>query len=400
MSRQRRPIPQGVAWLTVAGLIGAASSFLFWLIAARRTTIETVGHATVVVLVASVVNAVTSFGFTVGLLRAKAKSGLSQYTVVVASVMSLGGSLIASAMTSAVWADSSLQAAGMSRLLLFLYLGGLSGSLAVSTLIDTLAVGYDVAMLAVLRNGAVLVVRLLIVALVPDITVGGLVFVFLIPLLFSTVVSLPWLLSRATLQQTDRQQTFSALRESILAWPTSLIFSGLSLALPLVVALVVGPARGAVFYLLWNIALMSNSLVGAATSLGLGHGHSDVEADGLSRRSQGLLLVVSLMMSVGGVIAVYVFGSDYVRFGRNAAPLIGLGLIPYGYLQYHVLRLRRAGQHGRAAFATGAVLFVMITALTSYRPQSLAVVAFMWCGASLAGAVLSRPRREHKSAIA
>ena len=105
-------------------------------------------------------------------------------------------------------------------------------------------------------------------------------------------------------------------------------------------------------------------------------------------------------MAVGGVIAVYVFGSDYVRFGRNAAPLIGLGLVPYGYLQYHVLRLRRADQHGRAAFATGAVLFVMITALTSYRPQSLAVVGFIWCGASLAGAVLSRPRRELNSAIA
>lgn len=395
VKRLRALLPEGVATLTLAGLIGAASSFLFWLIAARRAELNSVGRATVVVLVGSVINAVTSFGLNVGLLRAKSRTELGRVTVVSGVALSVFGSIAMSAIVGWLWPRASLAAAGVTRWALLLELVALSGSLAVSILVDTLAASYGLARLPILRNVGVLIVRLLVVLTYRELTVGSMVAIFALPLLVSVVATLPWFMHRAGLRPGTRHEATEAIRESLAAWPTSLVFSGVSLALPLVVAVTVGPERAAVFYLLWNVALLFNSLIGAATSLGLSHTViRDPESSvALSAQERVSVFLVAVCMAVGGALATYVFGPRYVDLGLSSVPLIALGLIPYGYLQYYVLDLRRLGRHGKAAFATSVVLFVMLVGLVILQPDSLLVVSFVWCVASGIGMSAARARK-------
>ena len=396
LARVRKSLPDGVASLTLAGLIGAASSFLFWLVAARRAEIEVVGRATTVVLVGSAVNAVTSFGLTIGLLRAKSRSELGLSTVVSAMLLSLLGSVLFSAVVGGLWPSDSLIAHETSRLTLMVELVALSGGLALSVLIDTLASSYGVVRLPIVRNVVVLIARLVAVFACHRLTVGSLVLIFMLPLVASVLLAFPWFMRGVSFPHGTRRGTIAAIRESLTAWPASLVFSAVSMVLPLLVVLVVGPAKGAVFYLLWNIALLCNSLIGAVTSLGLGAtDEPTIEmSTRTSSRDRKTIVLVSIATAAGGVGATYVFGRHYVDLGLTAAPFVGLGFLPYGFMQYDVMRLRRDGRHGHAAIATSTVVLVMIMGLVVLRPQSLLVVSLIWCLASVIGTCVSRGRRD------
>lgn len=384
----RKVALNAVTSLTLAGLIGAASSFIFWFISAHRAPISAVGHATVVVLVASVVNAVTSFGLTVGLLRAKARGALSRRSVLIAVGISFIGSIAASAVACAYWNSDSLHDAGLTRLGIFISVAILSGTLAVSTLLDTLASSSDQLYFAPLRNLGVLILRTLFVLIIPELTVPSLVLSFYAPLAISTALALPRYLSRTTFSQSKHGDVRTIVRESFGAWPASLVFSGIGLGLPLVVALVVGPGGGATFYLMWNVALLSNSLIGAATSLGLAKLSEEEKISSLGLNSHLMIWLSGVAVAGFGILAVLAFGSQYANLGLSAAPLVGLGFIPYGYLQYGVMGLRRQGRHGSAAIATSVVLVTMILLLLTAHSNELNVVALYWCVASSSGLIV------------
>lgn len=392
--RIRQLLTGEVASLTGAGLVGAASTFLFWLVAARRTPLLLVGHTTTVVVVGSVINAVSSFGLTVGLLREKVHGGLARSTLRAGYLLSVIGSAVVSAVALAVWPSSARETLGLSSSMLFAHLVALSVGLAVSVLTDTLAAGFGMPRLAIVRNVVVVVLRTLAVLTMDQITCSRLLVAFWLPAIVTTVCAIPLLWRRGDFLQVSTVSSRRALDESLRAWPTSLIFNALAMLPPLVVAVVSGPARGAVFYLLWNTALLANSLIGAWTSLGLREGGTTSHrwTRVMSIVEIGVVFAVAVVTGILGVAAVIAYGANYRAIGLAAAPLVALGVLPFGVLQFRVLALRRHGQHQRAALVTALLLTFWMVGLLVARPTSLVEVALWWCGAGIFSIAVSSPR--------
>ncbi len=392
--RLRRLLSGEVASLTAAGLVGAISTFVFWLVAARRAPLLLIGHTTSVVVAGSVINAVSSFGLTVGLLREKAHGGLHRSTLRAGMVLSTTGSAVVSVVALALWPSSSLDALHLTSPTLYVHLFGLSGGLALSVVIDTVAAGFGLPRLAIVRNLTVLVLRIVTVLTLHDLTCSHLLYAFWLPMVVTTLCALPVLWRRGDLHPTATESPRRALRESFRAWPTSLVFNAVAMVPPLVVTVVNGPADGAVFYLLWNTALLANSLIGAWTSLGLRENSPLPQ-----RRSRVMSILemavvwgVATVTAVVGIVAVVAYGAEYRQLGLAAAPLIGLGIVPYGILQFRVLALRRHGQHRRAAMMTASLLTLWMVGLLIVHPTSLVDVALWWCGAGVVALIVSSPR--------
>ena len=357
----------GASALTLAGLLGAASAFLYWLIVAHTSTSVVLGRSATIVLAGSLVNAVTSFGLTVGLLRQNALEQANRRSVALAVILSVLGSAAISIAVGLAWPTHWLHEANVSRTWMLVLLLEISAGLAVSTLIDTVAVGYGAPKIALWRNGAVLLLRLALALGAASLMHGttAITQVFIAPIVFTVLLALPWFLA--------------ATRTTV---PASLVFNAVTLGVPLTVSFIAGPSAGAVFYLLWNVGTLANSFVAALTSLGLGEQRRYRRKEIYQRTA-----VVGLAAALGGEVALFAFGSNYLRAGWIASLVLGVALVPYGYLQFRVMRLRRAGRHNRATVGTMVMLVLAETPLALWRPQDLWVVATIWLGAAIAGSL-------------
>ena len=377
----------GASALTLAGLLGAASAFLYWLIVAHTSTSVVLGRSATIVLAGSLVNAVTSFGLTVGLLRQNALEQANRRSVALAVILSVLGSAAISIAVGLAWPTHWLHEANVSRTWMLVLLLEISAGLAVSTLIDTVAVGYGAPKIALWRNGAVLLLRLALALGAASLMHGttAITQVFIAPIVLTVLLALPWFLA-ATRTTVPWRHGPGAEREmiatSLRSWPASLVFNAVTLGVPLTVSFIAGPSAGAVFYLLWNVGTLANSFVAALTSLGLGEQRRYRRKE-IYRRTA----VVGLAAALGGEVALFAFGSNYLRAGWIASLVLGVALVPYGYLQFRVMRLRRAGRHNRATVGTMAMLAVAEIPLALWRPQDLWVVATIWLGAAIAGSL-------------
>jgi hypothetical protein len=160
--------------------------------------------------------------------------------------------------------------------------------------------------------------------------------------------------------------------------PASLVFNAVTLGVPLSVSFIAGPIAGAVFYLLWNVGTLANSFVAALTSLGLGEHRRHSRREIVKN-----IGFVGLVAGVGGEVALLTFGDAYFRAGWLASLVLGLALVPYGYLQFRVMFLRRAGNHLRASVGTLALLLVAELPLLLLRPQELVMAALIWLAATM-----------------
>jgi len=373
----------GASALTMAGLLGAASAFLYWLIIAHTSSVATLGRSATIVLAGSLINAVTSFGLTVGLLQQRAQERASRRSVALAVGISVVGSLLFALGASAVWPTSWLHEAGVTRLALMALLVEVAAGLAVSTLVDTVSVGYGASQVALSRNALLLIIRVSL-ALFATASLHGTTAVtqlFIAPVILSICVALPWLLwvTRTTIPwHHGPGEERAMLTTSMKSWPASLVFNAVTLGVPLSVSFIAGPVSGAVFYLLWNVGTLANSFVAALTSLGLGE---------IRRHSRREILknigLVGLAAGVGGEVALLTFGEAYFRAGWLASLVLGLALVPYGYLQFRVMFLRRAGNHLRASLGTLALLLVAELPLLLLRPQELVMAALIWLVATI-----------------
>jgi hypothetical protein len=106
----------------------------------------------------------------------------------------------------------------------------------------------------------------------------------------------------------------------------------------------------------------------------------------------GVVFVVAVVTGVLGVAAVIAYGANYRAIGLAAAPLVALGVLPFGVIQFRVLALRRHGQHHRAALVTALLLTFWMVGLLVARPTSLVDVALWWCGAGIFSIAVSSPR--------
>ena len=392
--RFRQLVAGEVASLTGAGLIGAVATFLFWLLVARRASLSLAGRATTVVVVGSVINAVSSFGLTAGVLREKVHGGLARSTLRTAYGLSAAGSVGVSALAIVVWPRDSLDVLQLSTSTLFVHLVGLSGGLALSVLTDTVAAGFGMSRLAVIRNVAVLLLRGAAVLTTNHLTCNTVLTAFWLPTVLSTAITLPILWLRADLRRHTDESPRRAVMESLRAWPTSLVFSAVSMLPPLIVTMATDLDHGAVFYLLWNTALLANSVVGAWTSLGLRENASDLRGSNfvISAMEKLVVIVVATTTAIAGIVAVIAYGPEYRHLGLFAAPLVGLGVLPYGIVQFRVLAFRRRGQHGQAMVTTATLLAVWMLGVLLTRPSSLVGVALWWCGGSALSMLVSSPR--------
>lgn len=377
----------GASALTLAGLLGAASAFLYWLIIAHTHSAVVLGRSATIVLAGSLVNAVTSFGLTVGLLRQNALEQANRRSVALAVAISVFGSAAISVIVGLAWPTAWLHESGVSRSSMLILLLEVSAGLAVSTLLDTVAVGYGVPRIALWRNGIVLALRLLLAVGATSWMHGttAITQVFIAPIVVTVVLALPWFLAatRATVPwRHGPGAEWDMIATSLRSWPASLVFNAVTLGVPLTVSFVAGPGAGAVFYLLWNVGTLANSFVAALTSLGLGEQRRYRRKE-IYRRTA----VVGLAAAMGGEVALFAFGASYWRAGWLASLVLGVALVPYGYLQFRVMRLRRAGRHSRASVGTLIMLLVAELPLAFWRPQDLWVVALVWLAAAFAGAL-------------
>jgi len=373
----------GASALTTAGLLGAASAFFYWLIIAHTSSVATLGRSATIVLAGSLINAVTSFGLTVGLLQQRAQERASRRSVALAVTISVVGSLVIAIGVGAIWPTAWLHEAGVTRLSLMVLLVEVAAGLAVSTLVDTVAVGYGASQVALSRNALLLIVRVSLALFATSSLHGttAITQLFVAPVILSVCVALPWFLwtTRTTIPWHHGPGAERAmLTTSLKSWPASLVFNAVTLGVPLSVSFIAGPIAGAVFYLLWNVGTLANSFVAALTSLGLGENRRHSRREIL--RNIGL---VGLAAGAGGEVALLTFGEAYFRAGWLASLVLGLALVPYGYLQFRVMFLRRAGNHRRASLGTLALLLVAELPLLLLRSQELVMAALIWLVATI-----------------
>jgi hypothetical protein len=372
----------------LAGLIGAASAFLYWLVIAHRGSQIMMGRASTIVLAGSLINAVTSFGLNVGIMRLKATDQTGRSSLLFALGMSALASVVLALFVGVGWDSNWLLRGHLTNGALTSWLILLSCGLALTTLLDVIAVGFGAPLLALGRNVVVFVIRFAMSVTGPAPTPATMVRGFVLPIVVSAVLFLVlffWRTRRTLPWRVTTSATEFMVRTSFRSWPASLVFNIVALGVPLTVSIEAGPAAGAVFYLLWNVSTLANSVTGAITSLGVGEQH-----DVPTRRVWLLTSLVAIAGALGGEIALLAFGWSYFTAGRLAAILLGVALLPYGLVQFRVMKLRRQGHHHGATVSTMVLLLCAEIPLFISHNNSLVLASSVWLLASVASLLAAR----------
>ena len=343
---------KSVISVSAAGALGGASAAIFWLVAARRFSLETIGLSAGVASMAAVVNVLTSLGFAVALVRHSndehSRGGLLLWAAGSSAIASVVGSALAVAVAHFI--------PGPFRQLppveLFWALTVVSASAAVTQITDVVGAPMGNSWLGPAR-GVFLIGSRVVIALWLSPSSGpiALNIGFAVPAAFTAIVAVGIL--SLQLAVTDgraeyfpgRQQLGAFWRFALGAWPSSLIMNLLAVAPPLLAIWLLGARDGAVFYVCWNAFVLGNLLVAASTSLGVSPTVDGAHLHSLVRR---LSAACSILMALGGPILLVFYGPKYFHLGWIAIAVLGVSLYPYSLEQLELAVLRRKIRHARA----------------------------------------------------
>lgn len=337
-----------VGSVTIAGLIGGVASGVFWIIAARRFPLGVIGDAGALVSLAAVINVLTSLGFNGAVLRnvpsRHGNGGLLLSGACTSAFLSVMGSLLVAGVF-AVSATTHNSSFSFVHLLVVLSL--LSGSAAISVLVDGVGAPMGNVWLAPLRGVVVGATRIAWLLLVTrGESAFGVDLIYAVPVAISCVAALTILAIQSALRdrsfRPSAEQRRSFWHYAVHSLPSTIVLTIVPAAPPAIAVWIMGAKSGAVFYICWNGFVLANLLVAAATSLGVS---PDVDSAHLIRAVRVTVSICSAGVVLGGPVLLLLYGTKYFDGGWLAIALLGLALLPYSQEQLQITLLRRAREH-------------------------------------------------------
>lgn len=392
-----QPLYRNSYWLIVSNGLGAATGFVFWLLAARLATAAEVGQAAGLFSAVLFLSYLTSLGLPYGVLRfagvgddlsAVINTGLfvSALTSVIASLAFVAGARL--------WApELTGPLSGLGAVLIFATLNAASG---VATLLDAIATGQRSAQHVALRR-LLGVTKLPLLLLLAASGAVGIYTASLLPVVVGSVASvaaLPWMVR-------GYRRTFTAsagivrrfFTFSLETFPASLLSGAPPFILPLFALGILGPVNTAYFYIAWSVASVLMLIPTFIAQVSLSEG-SRGDLTTVARRSRrfalGLVLpaVACVVVLAGPVLRLY--GQEYAAHGTHALQVLAMSAIPWAVVAIK-LSVLRAAERAREVLLLSAIFALGSLAAAGGLGTVLGLpgLAIGWTAGVSAAAVLS-----------
>ncbi len=369
-----------------SGVVFAAGGFVFWLIAARLASSETLGLAVGLLSAVSLLNFLTSLGLPYGMLRILHSSGADA-----GPVLNLG--CVLTALTSAagaavfvtgadIWAPALAPLLDAPAEIALFVVANIAVS--VGLLLDSAFAAARAAQWALARAGGITLGRL---AAVPLMATHGPTSLFaatclaIIATTALTVLCLPRLIAMYSRRVRSAGEAARTLvRFSLTNYPSSLLAGTPAFVLPLLVLTILGPSAAAWFFVAWSFALILQLMAAAISQIALSEAARD-DSVLLGRRAHTLALVVLgpliaiILLGAQPLLALY--GTDYAAHAATSLRVLAVAALPWAMFSINLSQLRVAGRLKLVtrASAVFAVLSIGLAAAASV-PLGLDGVAF------------------------
>jgi O-antigen/teichoic acid export membrane protein len=246
---------------------------------------------------------------------------------------------------------------------------GLAGvGAATGLLLDNLLAARERAYLALLRNTAAGLLKLLLLVSVGAGDPRGVYLALTAPGVITAGVGFallqrvipgyrPWDFTGAPLLR-------EAARFSLRTFAGSLLSGAPQFALPLIAVVVLGPRGNAYFYVAWSIAQAVYLVPTVVSNITLSRGGSGTPTRILIRRSLrfSLLLAgpVALAVTAFAGLALHLYGADYAGGAAGPLRLLGLAVLPWAVVIIAQAELRIQHRYGALNVLTGFLCVVSL----------------------------------------
>jgi len=362
------PLHRQSYYLLASTGVAAATGLLFWILAARRTEPAVLGLAAGMIAAIGFLSYLTSFALPYAMLRyggsTRPVHGLVNYSAAVSAVTSL----LAAALFAAVAGATGTVLAPLLRDPLDVLLFGLAGvGAATGQLLDNLLAARQHADLALLRNAAAGLLKLLLLVPVGAGDPRGVYLALTVPGLITAVIGyallhrvIPgyrlWDFTRTPLVR-------EAARFSLRTFAGSLLSGAPQFAIPLIAVVVLGPRGNAFFYVAWSIAQVVYLVPTVISNITLSRGGSTPTV-ALIRRSRrfSLLLVGPFVLAVTALAGpvLHLYGTQYAGGATGPLRLLGLAALPWAMVIIAQAQLRIEHRYRALNLLTGFLCVVSL----------------------------------------
>jgi O-antigen/teichoic acid export membrane protein len=362
------PLHRQSYYLLASTGVAAATGLLFWILAARRTEPAVLGLAAGMIAALGFLSYLTSFALPYAMLRYGASTrpvdGLVNSSLAVSAVTSL----LAAAVFAVVAGATGTVLAPLLRDPLDVLLFGLAGvGAGTGLLLDNLLAARQRADLALLRNTAAGLLKLIMLVPVGAGDARGVYLALTVPGLITAVIGYA-LLPRVIpgYRQWDFTRTpllREATRFALHTFAGSLLSGAPQFALPLIAVVVLGPRGNAFFYVAWSIAQVVYLVPTVISNITLSRGGSTPTGT-LIRRSRrfSLLLVGPFVLAVTALagLTLDLYGTEYAGGAAGPLRLLGLAALPWAMVIIAQAQLRIEHRYRALNLLTGFLCAVSL----------------------------------------
>jgi O-antigen/teichoic acid export membrane protein len=368
----------------------SALGFLFWWVSARLYSVEQVGGAVVMIAIAQLATTVSNLGLSFGLIRflpeAQNKPELINFALTVVGGMTLiliAGILLPGAAFLNIPTAASLTPA-FSIVLVFLVL-----SLAIYQLSSPIFAAFRASQLLLGVNLATAIGRLAFVLLSASYPSAETLFLsFGLPTLIAAVVIFWFILPKLVAGYHPRialdfKRFAHLVRYSLPNYAGNIFHDAPYQLLPQIVAVQVGVASAAYFYIVWNFFSLITT-IGGATSLSLfvEGSHNARNLPGLARKALGSTLGMTLIVAVAVMLfsrpLLLLFGADYAAEGAALLRLVSLAAIPAVVIYNKVAALRVEMRLRKIVTAFAMIAMISLTLSLTPLGKDVVAIGFIW----------------------
>jgi len=386
------PLYRNAYLLIVGAVVGSGFGFLFWALAARHYSAESVGRNSAAIAAMTVVSGICQLGLNALLIRYLPNAGPSTQRLVLRSYSVTAGlsclAALIAAVTSPIWAPDLSFLGNDARWLSGFVVATVAWT--IFSLQDSVMIGMRQAQWIPIENSSFAAVKiLLLIAFATAAPHDGIFLAWNVPVLVSLIpvnlLIFRWLIPghirRSGPTSWDRPKL---VRFAAGNYAGSLFLLGSTTVLPIIVFNEVGAAATAYFFVPWTIAtalqLVSFNMM---TSLTVEVAFDETKLREYCRRvllhTIRLMVPITVVLVAGAPYILRAFGDAYADEGTMLLRLLALGSIP-NVLVALGLSIARIQHSGRVVLWTQGSLCVLMLGLTLVLLPSLGIegVGLAW----------------------
>ena len=403
------PLYRNAYLLIVGAGVGSGLGFLFWALAARHYSPDSLGRNSAAIAAMTVVSGICQLGLNALLIRYLPNAGpstrrlvLLSYTVTAA--FSAVAALVAG-LTSATWAPALSFLGSDPRWLIGFVVSTVAWT--IFSLQDSVMIGMRQAHWIPIENSSFAAIKIvLLVAFASAAPRGGIFAAWNLPVLISLLPVNLLILRRLIPGHVRRSGATSWDRAKLVRFAAgnyagSLFLLGSTTVLPIIVANESGAVATAYFYVPWTIATALQLVAfNMMTSLTVEVAFDETKLRVYCRRvlfhTMRLVLPITVVLVAGAEYILRAFGDAYAGEGTTLLRLLALGSIP-NVLVVLGLSIARIQHSGRVVLWTQGCLCVLMLGLTLLLLPSLGIegvgVAWLVSQAAVAALLLATTLR-------